>query len=209
MQNNYDQLLEETKTKILAMVDLKPENQWTLEANKDGYVIQTKNNPENGLKISRTETNADVNPEEFVNFVIDMTRKHEYDSHLQEGKLIEKVDQNTFIFYAKGKPPTFFVDPRDFCMVSRVYKLGENHFMTISKSIEHPKAPVVNGIQRGEVVFQAWIVKKLPNGQTNLISIANMNPKGDIPKALINQGAQHQAEGVKKSIEHWIKNKKK
>jgi hypothetical protein len=46
--------------------------------------------------------------------------------------LIEKVDANTFIYYARGKPPTFFVDPRDFCLLSRIYHLGEGHIMTIS-----------------------------------------------------------------------------
>ncbi|CAD8140729.1 unnamed protein product [Paramecium octaurelia] len=209
MQNNYDQLLEETKTKILSIVELKPENQWTLDTNKDGYVIYTRNNPENGLKINRTETNAAVDPEEFVNFVIDMTRKKEYDANFLEGRLIDKLDEKTFIFYARGKPPTFFIDARDFCLLSRVYKLGDDHFMTITKSIEHPQVPPVKGVQRGEIVFSAWIVKKQPNGQTNIIIIGNMNPKGDIPKAIINQGAKFQAEGVKKAVEYLTKNKKK
>ena len=43
-------------------MDLKPENNWKLDTNKDGYVIYTKENPENGLKINRTETNANVDP---------------------------------------------------------------------------------------------------------------------------------------------------
>jgi steroidogenic acute regulatory protein len=84
MQNTYDKLLEETKAKILATVDLKPENHWTLDTNKDGYVVYTKENPENGLRINRTETNAQVDPELFISLVIDMTRKKEYDPNFLE-----------------------------------------------------------------------------------------------------------------------------
>lgn len=36
------------------------------------------------------------------------------------------------------------------------------------------------------MIFAGWIVKKLPNGKTNIIMIGHMNPKGDIPKAIVN-----------------------
>ena len=40
------------------------------------------------------------------------------------------------------------------------------------------------------MIFSAWIVRKLPNGETNIIMMGHMNPKGDIPKAIGIQGAK-------------------
>jgi len=40
---------------------------------------------------------------------------------------------------------------------------------------------------------------------TKIVMIGNMNPKGDIPKAIINTGYKFQAEGVKKALAHLAK----
>ncbi|CAD8150004.1 unnamed protein product [Paramecium pentaurelia] len=207
MQINYEQILEETKTKVLTLSELTHENQWIQDSNKDGCSIHTKMNPQNELKINRIEANVDVEPETFINLVTNMTRKKEYDSNFEEGRIIEKIDQNTTIYYARGKPPIFIVDARDFCMITRIYKLGDSHYLAVSKSIEHPQAPLVKGIQRAEMIFAGWIVKKLPNGKTNIIMIGHMNPKGDIPKALVNQGAKFQVEGLNKALNYLNKNR--
>lgn len=42
------------------------------------------------------------------------------------------------------------------------------------------------------MVFNAWIVTESHNGQSRVIVIGNMNPKGDLPKALLNKGAKMQ-----------------
>ncbi|CAD8137885.1 unnamed protein product [Paramecium octaurelia] len=207
MNINYEQLLEETKSKVLGLSELTPENQWVQDSVKDGCTIHTKLNPQNELKINRIEAQVDVDPEAFISLVTNMTKKKEYDSNFEEGRVIEQLDQNTTIYYARGKPPVFIVDARDFCVITRVYKLGDGHYLAITKSIEHPQAPLVKGIQRAEMIFAGWIVKKLPNGKTNIIMIGHMNPKGDIPKAIVNQGAKFQVEGLNKALNYLNKKK--
>lgn len=48
-----------------------------------------------------------------------------------KGRILEKIDQNTTIYYARGKPPIFIVDARDFCLITRIYKLGDGHYLAI------------------------------------------------------------------------------
>lgn len=69
-----------------------------------------------------------------------MTRKKEYDSNFEEvciyrifkkGKILEMIDPNTTIYYARGKPPIFIVDARDFCIITRIYKLGDGHYLAV------------------------------------------------------------------------------
>lgn len=46
--------------------------------------------------------------------------------------MLEQVDESTKIFYGRGKAPVFFVDPRDFVVASKIYKI-DNGYMIVSK----------------------------------------------------------------------------
>lgn len=84
-------------------------------------------------------------------------------------------------------------------VVSNIFNLFK------AKSVEHPSAPPIKGVVRADMIFAAWILFKQPNGMTKIVMIGNMNPKGDIPKAIINTGYKFQAEGVKKALAHLAK----
>lgn len=57
-----------------------------------------------------------------------MSRKKEYDSYVVEVniliekqcKIIEKLDENTFISYFRGKSPAMFIDGRDFHIITKI-----------------------------------------------------------------------------------------
>lgn len=44
-------------------------------------------------------------------------------------QLIEDIDENTKIFYGKGKAPMPIVDPRDFVVINRIYKIENGYFL--------------------------------------------------------------------------------
>lgn len=46
----------ETIIKLLKWAEINEENVWDLFDKKDGYIVYTKSNPENGIKINRTQT---------------------------------------------------------------------------------------------------------------------------------------------------------
>lgn len=53
---------------------------------------------------------------------------------------------------------------------------------------------------RADMIFTSWIFTQQPDGSVKIIAIGLFNPKGDIPKTLINQGYKFQSEGVKKLL---------
>lgn len=56
----------------------------------------------------------------------------------------------------------------------------------IDKSIEFPDCPPIKGIERADMLFQGWFIKKTGPNSINAINIGNMDPKGSIPKAILN-----------------------
>lgn len=80
---------------------------------------------------------------------------------------METIDENTKIFYGRGKAPVFFVDPRDFVFLSRIYKTDFGYMVVSNifnlfkaKSVEHPSAPPIKGVVRADMIFAAWILFK-------------------------------------------------
>lgn len=61
-----------------------------------------------------------------------------------------------------------------------------NYVNIIARSVEHPAAPPVKGLTRAEMIFTAWFLTEQPNGLTKIVVIGHINPKGDLPKALVN-----------------------
>mmetsp|Transcript_17723 Transcript_17723/g.17434 ORF Transcript_17723/g.17434 Transcript_17723/m.17434 type:complete len:103 (+) Transcript_17723:674-982(+) len=60
----------------------------------------------------------------------------------------------------------------------------------VSFSVEHPKAPKnPKGIVRGEIVIAGWILRKIDESQTEVISFAINDLKGSIPKFIANVGS--------------------
>lgn len=61
-----------------------------------------------------------------------------------------------------------------------------NYIKALARSVEHPAAPPVKGCTRAEMIFNGWFITELPNGLTKIVVVGHLNPKGDLPKALVN-----------------------
>lgn len=48
---------------------------WELFSNKEGYIVYTKTNPDNGIKINRTQTEIAHKPEVIANVVWDVKKR--------------------------------------------------------------------------------------------------------------------------------------
>lgn len=48
MEANYNNVINLTKEKLLKAFELSPENKWEEVENKEGFVVCTRTNPENG-----------------------------------------------------------------------------------------------------------------------------------------------------------------
>jgi len=56
---------------------------WELYSNKDGYIVYTKKNPENGIAMNRTQTEIARTPDQILDLVGDVNKRPLYDEKIE------------------------------------------------------------------------------------------------------------------------------
>lgn len=85
-------------------------------------------------------------------------------------------------------PAIFPFKPRDFCTMVHRKELKDGSIVTLSRAVQHEKVPVTSEYQRAAIILAANIIQPIhesPN-KCKLTIIAQVNPGGIIPPALIN-----------------------
>ncbi|CAD8207922.1 unnamed protein product [Paramecium pentaurelia] len=201
MENSYLAQLDQIQEQAIQMAFQQPqEGQWTKEHDKNDCIIYSKLN-QVGLKMTRTELKVNVDPKKAMDIIFDMTKRSEFDENFLEAKIVEKIDENNVIYYGAGKSPIILVDPRDMVALTRRTILKDGTHMVVSKSVQLDSVPNKKNYIRCEIFISAFLIKEISQGICQVIIIANVDPKGSIPKMLINSGVSMQADAVKKLME--------
>ncbi|KAM3136661.1 hypothetical protein pb186bvf_011297 [Paramecium bursaria] len=197
MQANYDAILQELYTKVISIQEINEKNMWELFSNKEGYIVYTKTNPDNGIKINRTQTEIAHKPEVIANVVWDVKKRQLYDEKVETAQIVESIDNNTQIVYVRVKPPAILMSSRDLVLLQRIFKNQDGSIVIIAKSIIHQNQPPVHKVERAEMSLAGWILTPQANGMTKIVSLQCLDPKGDVPVAITNQAAKFQSDMVK------------
>ncbi|KXJ24780.1 kinesin-like protein KIF16B [Exaiptasia diaphana] len=84
-----------------------------------------------------------------------------YDNMLKKISIVEHVEDGLKVVYMLHETSQcFMTHSRDFCYVTKERIEGQKYVMA-SQSIDHPKAPPVNGIIRAQILSSGWIVEPL------------------------------------------------
>ncbi|CAD8117122.1 unnamed protein product [Paramecium sonneborni] len=208
MQVNYEALIDEAKNKMLKWQEINEQNMWELYSNKDGYIVYTKKNPENGIAMNRTQTEIARTPDQILDLVGDVNKRPLYDEKIETAHVIEQIDANTRIVYVRIKPPIPFMNSRDLVMVQKVYKQNDGIYIVCSKSIIHQKTPPIHKVERAEMHLSGWIIIPQPNQMTKIIAIQCFDPRGDVPQSVTNQYAKLQSDMMKAAVKYIALNYK-
>lgn len=60
----------------------------------------------------------------------------------------------------------------------------------------------MKGVVRAELLMSFCHVKRISDTETSILVIGNIDPRGQIPKILVNQAAKFEADGLKKTIDY-------
>ncbi|CAD8120319.1 unnamed protein product [Paramecium sonneborni] len=201
MQNSYLEQLDQIQEQAIQMAYQQPqEGQWIKEHDKNECIIYSKLN-QVGIKMTRTELKLNVDPKKAIDLIFDMTKRSQFDENFLEGKIVEKIDEDNVIYYGAGKSPIFLVDPRDMVVLTRKTIIKDGTHIVVSKSVQLDSVPNKKNYTRCEIIISAFFIKEITPGTCQVIIIANVDPKGSIPKMLINSGVSMQADAVKKLME--------
>jgi hypothetical protein len=110
------------------------------------------------------------------------------DPMFNKSEIVEKYGQNTFLVWQlmNRMGP---ISPRDFLYVIHGNILEDGTHVLTCYSIEDPIKPPQKGVVRGVIHRSGYILKPLPDGQTETTFIAQVDMKGFIPKFAINLAA--------------------
>ncbi|CAH1755939.1 16828_t:CDS:2 [Entrophospora sp. SA101] len=131
-------------------------------------------------------------PETTFDLLADIKRRSEYDSMVEEARIIENVDDSTKVQYVRMSP-VFPAAPRDLLTVGLLTQLEDGRMVMVNQSIEHYLCPEYHGTVRLKVDLAGFIVERIKNqpNKCRLIQISDINLKtGWILKSLTSIGAR-------------------
>ena len=147
--NEFKNTLSEEVTK---------ENNWEKSHDKDGDKIYIKKLEK--LNLIRIETEIDGSPEEIIKELKNLELRKSQDKNLIEISMIEKIDENTAIYYMLVNLPIMFMANREFVVLYGVVKENDTTYF-IQCSTEHPSKPVTNKNVRAIIHQSNWCI--VPN----------------------------------------------
>ncbi|CAG8762349.1 2170_t:CDS:2, partial [Racocetra persica] len=172
---DYSQLYPSMQKALLNLID---DNSWRLLHESRSSDIKVYQNPaisDHSYKISCTVNNT---LETVFDFLADIKRRPEWDHLMEEGKLIEIIDENTTVQYMRMKA-AFPVSARDVVTLNHIVKLNDGRMMMTCKSIKHKSCPEIPGVIRLDCDCAGFVIspiKDQPN-KCFVIQIANADPK--------------------------------
>lgn len=157
-----------------------------------------KINNEDGIKVYRGKVTGydvvafkgdaiiDANIQEVMSVLYDMDNKKEWVARLVEAKIVRPLNKTSRIEYNRSRTPWPLSD-RDFVYKAKINFNKNKTFAKIRlSSVTDKKMPKKSGIVRGELKESMYTLTQLKNGKTRLTVEILADPKGMLPKWLVN-----------------------
>eukprot|EP00752_Nemacystus_decipiens_P001578 g1539.t1 len=162
----------ESTSKYLAELQLAQESAeralgtpgWEEVAQRDGVTVWKKYFPkdEYGYKYPCVKARGIIegSAAEVMGMIVDSTRVLEYNRYSKGRTDIEHLGPHTKIVWNKAQPP-LSKKLHDFCTLMHMQPLDdeEGSFMLITRATEHPKAPLLDGHVRSEILLGVTILR--------------------------------------------------
>lgn len=105
-----------------------------------------------------------------------------------EGRVVHRYDPDTVLTYERFTAPVPFISDRDMVVASSRRQVSDNTWIKVDASVVHPSYPDNYSIVRAELTYAVHICEGQPDGSTKMQVIGLGDPKGRIPKIIVNFG---------------------
>ena len=159
------------------------QNDWKLKKQKNGIKVYTKSHASENLKYYKLTTTFRADFSKVVQLNLDFDNYETWVKDCAESKIIDKMDENTIIYYSRIDTP-WPVNDRDFLSEVNI-TLGQNQILIHTKpaSIDYPES---KGAVRMIEYEDHWRIKNLDSGMVKLELEGFYNPGGSIPSWIVN-----------------------
>ncbi len=184
--------LKQLSLVVLAMTILassamaKINTQWKSIKTEDGIKVFKGAVKGEDVVAFKGDAVIDGDIQEVMTVLYDMTKKKEWVDRLVETKLVRQLDKTARVEYNRSATPWPLSD-RDFVYKAKIDFNKKKTFAKIRlNSTEDIKAPQNKGVVRGELKESMYTLTALKNGKTRLTVEILADPKGMLPKWLVN-----------------------
>mmetsp|Transcript_33681 Transcript_33681/g.38294 ORF Transcript_33681/g.38294 Transcript_33681/m.38294 type:complete len:355 (+) Transcript_33681:50-1114(+) len=121
--------------------------------------------------------------------IFDLKKAMEWEERLKTVEVLEKLDDQSDIVYLHARAPIFFVKDREFVAIkSYIYDPNQDQYLVYMKSVDRPDYKGSKSAVRGQIhLFGVRITQTGPTNSDVIFELlVQQDPKGSIPKGLIN-----------------------
>ncbi|KAM6474084.1 stAR-related lipid transfer protein 6 [Liasis olivaceus] len=136
----------------------------------------------------RTEVLLDIPSDKLLPFIYLPEYRSKWDKTLQSYKLIEAIDQDTFIYQGITHSYGFgLISPRDFVYMLHLKNYNGNLMTTNSVSVNHPDVPPTQAYVRGTTFSSGYACIPLPENpeQSKFMAIIQVDLGGVLKPSVI------------------------
>lgn len=168
---------------------------WKLVSDRDGIRTEKFNigNKDSAVKV-KSKISCESN--QLLDFLKDAKNTQKWDKNLLEGLELKSYEGDLRIIYMRYKQPKLIED-RDFVLVTKPYSLENGLRILIAKSVDLVKHQGSNNkAVRADIIYSGFIIEE--RGVTSEVThIAQVDPKGSIPKWLSNKVTKYHSHKLK------------
>jgi hypothetical protein len=156
---------------------------WELKKDEDGIKVYTSSTANSNFKSIKVECTVKATQAQFVAFLLDITKQHEWVYNTKSTQLLKTVKPNELIFYSEVNVPWPCTN-RDY-IAHFVINQVSPQLLTIDSHAEPGFLPVKEGLVRVEKSVAHWEVATVSGG-LQIVYTLQFDPGGSVPAWLTN-----------------------
>ena len=182
-----------TKSKMDELMAVMNSERFKHADSKHGVEIYSFKDEDAGVFCVKGEGIVDFPIDECLDYIGDYSNRGKMDEMFVEGGVVEDIGMNTRIEKFRMNPSSLVSD-RDFVIVTRKVHTSSGRVIWIACSCEHDDVPPVKGVVRGVLIIGGWILDPVQDDHNKTFAhyIVEGDPKGSLPKMLVNMGSKKQ-----------------
>ncbi|XP_076005215.1 START domain containing 14 [Genypterus blacodes] len=184
---------------------LSTEN-WSNKYEKNGMqvwievppVTSTKRNTQKIHKIKCKMVVKDVSAATMYDVIHDGQYRKQWDPTMLESYDVARLSANADVGYYSWLCPTPIMN-RD-VVTLRSWQVRDDEYLVVNFSVKHPKFPPRNDLVRAMSIQTGYFIKPTGLNSCTFIYLSQADPKGSLPKLVVNSASQVLAPKVMKCV---------
>uniref|UniRef100_A0A3P9J6B8 START domain-containing protein 10 n=1 Tax=Oryzias latipes TaxID=8090 RepID=A0A3P9J6B8_ORYLA len=181
---------------------LSAENCWQSKYNKNDMQVWIENPPPNSApkvhKIRCKMTIKDVSAATMYDVIHDGEYRKTWDPNMLDSFDIARLSDNADVGYYSWNCPKPLKN-RD-VVTLRSWQVKDDEYIIINFSVKHPKYPAQSNLVRAVSMLTGYYIKNTGPNSCTFIYLSQADPKGSLPKWVVNKASQVLAPRVLKSV---------